>query len=74
MFGIHFLTGRDNDHAIEMMTCAISHLDAAVRTAKSTFVDVQRKHPDVIGFRIVDNSRVDKPEVKRWYASDDVHA
>jgi acyl-CoA hydrolase len=74
MFSIHFLTSPDKDHGIEMMTCAISHLDEAVRMAKSVCVDVQQKHPDVIGFRIVDNSRADKPEVKRWFASDDVRA
>jgi hypothetical protein len=74
MFGIHFLTRRDNDHAAEAMTCLVSGLDAAVRTARSVFVDVQQRHPNVIGFRITDNSKADKPEVKRWFASDELHA
>jgi hypothetical protein len=71
MFGIHFLSDRQNDHADETMTYPGNKLDGAERKARSLFVDVQRRHPKVIGFRILDNS---KTEIRRWFASDEPHA
>jgi hypothetical protein len=64
MHAIHWLTSRESDQPIEKMTCPVKLVTDAIAQARLAFVNVQKRHPSVKGFRILDNSG---KEVHRWF-------
>jgi len=68
MFSIEWLASRSATEPVERTAYDGVLQRAAFVHAQSAFAAVKQKHPEVHGFRIIDEGG---EEVERWFAGDD---